>query len=167
MRFVAYFLVMVLTLILQSTVVSIFQIGGAKFDLPLVLVICVALTKGEKFGATFGLIFGLLEDMMYGRLLGFYAIIKFAVGYLLGYFSKDIFKGPIIITMGITFFVTIVYNLLFMFLCYLTGECARTWHYFLPTVLPVAILNMIISPFIYRRVNKIEHFFDYYFNTKY
>ena len=100
MRIAVRFIVMIILLALQTTIIPFFQIKGIKPDLPLVYAFCLSLTKSENIGASMGLFVGILEDLMYGRFLGFNALSKFISCYLLGYGSHDIFKGPVVITMG-------------------------------------------------------------------
>lgn len=167
MRMMAYVFIMVILLVFQSTVMELFKIGGIKPDLPLVFALCCSLVKGENMGAFMGFVNGILEDIVYGRFLGFNALIKFLTGYIQGYFTRDIFKGPAIITMGLTFLGTLVYNIIFIFLSLIFKEITNPWYFFTPIVLPSALFNMIISPFVYYAIVKIERFFDYYFNVKY
>ncbi|WP_422444561.1 rod shape-determining protein MreD [Thermoanaerobacterium sp. DL9XJH110] len=167
MRVMSYALIVILLIILQSTVMAFFQIGGIRPDLPLVFILCVALVKGEYPGAFFGLVSGLLEDIIYGRFLGFNALVKFLTGYIAGYGSRDIYKGPAIITMGLTFLGSFIYNLIFMLISTFLGQINQPWNFFMPVVFPTALFNMLISPFIYHLVVKLERFFDYYFNIKY
>lgn len=167
MRMAAYVLIMCVLVVFQSTAMELLKIGGIKPDLPLVFALCTALAKGESMGAFMGFINGVLEDIIYGRFLGFAALIKFLTGYIQGYITRDIFKGPVILTMSFTFLGTLVYNIIFIFLSLIFGEIANPWYFLMPIVLPSALFNMVVSPFVYCAVIKIEKFFDYYFNVKY
>jgi len=167
LRMVAYVLIMVILMVFQSTVMELFKIGGIKPDLPLVFALCTALVKGENTGAFMGFVNGILEDIVFGRFLGFNALIKFITAYIQGYTTRNIFKGPAIITMSLTFLGTLVYNIIFIFLSLIFKEIANPWYFFMPVVLPSAVFNMVVSPFVYYAVVKLERFFDYYFNVKY
>lgn len=162
-----YSLIMVIFFVLQTTVISVFQITKVKPDLPLVFSMCLILIENEKTGSSMGLLNGILEDIFYGRLLGFNAMVKFLTNCILGYVSKNIYKGPMIITMGLVFFGTIIYNLLLAVLCFMTGILAKSWGFFVPITLKSALLNMILSPLIYGGTIRLVRFFDCYFDTKY
>jgi rod shape-determining protein MreD len=160
-------IIMAILLIFQTTLIPIFQIRGIKPDLPLVYAFCLSLTKGENIGASMGFCVGILEDIMYGRLLGFSALAKFISCYILGYSSRNIFKGPAVITIGLVFLGSLFYNLIFVTIGFMLGDLTHPLLFFLPVALPSALYNMIISPFIYSWVVKMEDFLDYYFNIKY
>lgn len=167
MRILAYVTIMLVLLLVQSTLISFIQVWGAKPDLPMVFALCMSMIRGEKIGAVTGFFNGFLEDILFGRFLGLNTIVKSATSYILGYGSRNIYKGPAILTMILVFLGSIIYNILFMFLAFLTNEINRPWYFFLPIAIPSSFLNMIISPIIYFAVSKLERFFDYYFDIKY
>ena len=167
MRALAYFLVIDVLLVVQTTLLNFFQIYGVKPDLPLVFALCTAMVKGEKAGALTGLLNGFSEDILFGRFLGLNTIAKSVTGYIVGHASRDLYKGRVIITMALTFIGSVIFNFLFMLLTFLTGEASHPWYYFLSIAIPSALLNMLISPLIYLGVSKMERFFDYYFDIKY
>lgn len=158
---------MVVLIIIQSTFVSFINIYGVKPDIPLVFAMCITLIKGGKIGAFTGFLNGLLEDILFGRLLGFNAFIKLISMHILGYCSRDIYKGPAFITMALVFLSSVTYSFIFAIFSFFTKELTSPWIYFVPISIPSAIFNMILSPFIYMGVLKLEHFFDYYFDIKY
>jgi len=143
------------------------RIFGVKPDLPLVFALCIAIANGEKAGAATGLLNGILEDVFFGRFVGISAISKTATAYLVGYGSQNLYKGRTIITMALTFMGTVLFNLCFVIVAYLTGEMSYPWHQFFSISIPTALLNMIISPIIYQAIARMERFIDFYFDIKY
>jgi rod shape-determining protein MreD len=66
------------------------------FDLPLVVVIYYAMSRGPLVGLTLGGAAGLLQDMLTGSLLGAGAVSRVLVGYLVGSAStRLVFAGPL------------------------------------------------------------------------
>lgn len=167
MRFMAYILIMMALFILQSTVIAFLQIAGIKPDLPMVFALCISLYKGENIGSFMGFLNGFFEDIVYGRFLGFNALVKFFTNYVAGYATKNIFKGPALMTMVLVFLGSLLYNFIFIFVNIFVREINIPINFFVPVILPSALFNMIISPFIYRGVVRMERFFDYYFNIRY
>jgi len=167
LRSVVLGLITVVLVVVQSTLISVINIYGVKPDIPLVFILCVSMIKGERTGAVIGFLNGLLEDILFGRFLGFNALVKSMSGYILGFASKNVYKGPAIITMFFVFMSSIMYNFIFMLFSFLIKEITNPWVYFLPITIPSAFLNMIISPFVYLGISKLEHFFDFYFDVKY
>lgn len=167
MRFLAYFLAMVLLFVFQTSVVSILPFNGIKPDLPLTFALCISLYKGENIGAFIGFLNGIFEDIVCGRFLGFNALVKFLTTYVEGYASRDIFKGPAIMTMALVFLGSLLYDFFFILVNLFINELKYPWYQLVPVALPSALFNMVISPLVYKSVVKLERFFDYYFNIKY
>ncbi|MGI6486644.1 MAG: rod shape-determining protein MreD [Thermoanaerobacterales bacterium] len=167
MRIAARFIVVTLLIVLQSTVLPFLHIKGIMPDIPLVYAFCLSLIKNERIGASMGVFVGIIEDIMFGRFLGYNALVKFISCYGIGYCSRTIFKGPVMITMSLVFLGSLFYNLIFVIVGTLLGEITSPWLLFIPISLPAALYNMLISPIIYYIVQKTESFFDYYFNVRY
>ena len=167
MRTIASFFVLNALLLVQTALSNFISFYGVKPDLPLVFIICTAIAKGKKAGALTGALNGVVEDVLFGRFLGLNAIAKSITGYIIGYTSRDLYKGRVIITMSMTFIGSVVFNLLYLLIAFFTGESSQLWHHFLTIAIPSALLNMIISPLFYFGVFKMEWFFNHYFDTRY
>jgi len=61
------------------------------FDLPLIIVLHVGMTRGKIPGMITGLVMGYFQDAMSGGVLGFNGISKIAAGYLGGYLKEKLF----------------------------------------------------------------------------
>jgi rod shape-determining protein MreD len=76
--------VLVVALVLQVSMVSDLQVGGAVGDLLLVVVVAAGLTGGADRGATWGFAAGALYDLVLDTPFGLsaltYALVGFAVG---------------------------------------------------------------------------------------
>lgn len=93
MRFLYYPLLVFSSLLLESAVVPIllpewFRPG---FDLPLIIVLHLALSKGKNPGMIAGLIVGYLQDAMSGGVLGFNGVSKIIAGFMGGYLKEKFF----------------------------------------------------------------------------
>ena len=93
MRFLYLPLLFGAVLILQSAAVPAilsdrFAYG---FDLPLVIVIHVAMVRGKTPGMLAGLVLGYLQDAMGGGALGFNGISKIIAGFMGGYLKEKFF----------------------------------------------------------------------------
>jgi len=93
MRFFYFPLLFGAALILQSAAVAVVLpnsfAGG--FDLPLVITIHVALTRGKTTGMMTGLLLGYLQDAMSGQVLGFNGVSKIIGGFMGGYLKEKFF----------------------------------------------------------------------------
>jgi len=152
---------------MQTTIFNFTWIFGIKPDLPLVFALCIAIANGEKVGAATGLFNGFLEDVFFGSFIGISTVAKSATAYIVGYGSQNLYKGRTIITMALAFIGTVIYNLFFVIVAFLTGELVYPWYQFFTIAIPNALLNMLISPLIYQGVVRIERFINFYFDIKY
>lgn len=146
---------LLLSLVLQATVVP--SLGGflRRLDLILALTATVALLYGPKEGAIFGLIAGLLRDVTLGLNLGLYSIPLFVVGYGIGHFSRIVFRDSIVVpflvglgSMGIYWLMLTAING-FLFGYWLSGG----WFWQLATSL---LANSLIVPVIYALIGRFR-----------
>jgi rod shape-determining protein MreD len=93
MRYFYFPLLFGSALILQSTAVPVvlpdWFVDG--FDLPLIIVLHIAMTRGKVPGMMTGLVIGYLQDAMSGGVLGFNGVSKIIAGYTGGYLKEKFF----------------------------------------------------------------------------
>jgi rod shape-determining protein MreD len=68
----------------QATVAPALRIGDVLPDLPLIVVVLLALRRGPEFGCVAGFVAGLLQDTAGGGLIGIQALTKALVGFVVG-----------------------------------------------------------------------------------
>ncbi|MBP1678207.1 MAG: hypothetical protein H6Q29_118 [Bacteroidetes bacterium] len=78
-------------LLLHTTIVPFIAIGGIIPDLPLLLVIIIAILRGQVPGTLAGFFIGLALDLLSGGdgVMGLSALTKTAAGFLAGYFYNE------------------------------------------------------------------------------
>jgi rod shape-determining protein MreD len=68
----------------QATIAPALRIGDIAPDLPLIVVVLLALRRGPEFGCVAGFAAGLLQDAAGGGLIGIQALTKALVGFAIG-----------------------------------------------------------------------------------
>ncbi|MCL6640266.1 MAG: rod shape-determining protein MreD [Candidatus Rokubacteria bacterium] len=68
----------------QATVAPVLRVGDVSPDIPLVIVVLLALRRGPEVGALAGFAAGLLQDVTAGGLVGAQALTKALLGFGLG-----------------------------------------------------------------------------------
>ena len=70
--------------LLQASLVPALRIADVAPDIPLIVVVLLALRRGPEFGCVSGFAAGVLQDMATGGLLGVQALTKALVGFIIG-----------------------------------------------------------------------------------
>jgi rod shape-determining protein MreD len=70
--------------LVHATLAPALRIADVSPDIPLIVVILLALRRGPEFGCAAGFVAGLLQDVAAGGLLGVQALTKALVGFGLG-----------------------------------------------------------------------------------
>jgi len=68
----------------QATVAPALRIGDVAPDLPLIVVVLLALRRGPELGCVAGFAAGLLQDVSGGGLIGIQALTKALIGFAIG-----------------------------------------------------------------------------------
>ncbi len=84
MRLPLYFLAIGGGTLLQSTIAPVVGFMGVVPDVPLVLVVLLALRRGPEVGCLTGFALGLAQDVVAGGPLGLQALSKAIVGFVAG-----------------------------------------------------------------------------------
>ena len=72
---IALFFMILISFLLQCTLLHVISIGSITPNLILILCISMGLMRGRKSGLWTGFFCGFLVDMFYGSVFGFYALI--------------------------------------------------------------------------------------------
>lgn len=142
--------------VIQCSVFGNIAYTGIIPNLMIILISSFGFMRGEKEGLVIGFICGLLNDVFFGELLGFYALILMYIGYINGkfchiFYPQDI-KLPLalIITSDLSYGI-ICYILLFMF----RGKFQFSY-YFTSVILPEALYTIVITLFLYPLILKVN-----------
>ena len=148
--------IIAIVLLIQLTILNSFTLQGLKPDLALIVVIMFALLKGEGEGAVIGFVSGLLQDIFSVGLLGVNALVKTVMGFICGIIKKRIFVEHILLVVPIlTLLISIAQSgLMFIVLRAFGMEYDLAWS-LRQVIIPEALYNSFLSPFIYLGVKKL------------
>lgn len=138
-------------LILQATVFDFIRLWGIKPDLVLMVVVCHGFIHGSREGAYLGFLGGLLSDFLTGHYIGLNALSKMAAGYVVGISETSLYKENIIIATFVSFLGTIVGQVVQYLLLLVIGIKIGFGTALLQVILPVALYNVILTPFFYSK----------------
>lgn len=134
----------------QSTLLDKVIVFGVKPDLLLLLAVAYGLLYGPVRGAAVGFLGGILQDLLVGRLIGMHALSKAVAGALAGLAEREVFKENLAMPFLLTMVGTVLSELLVYSVLYAVGRhmpLAQAWK---QVIVPEAIYNAVLSPFLYR-----------------
>jgi len=104
MRALIFGLVVIINFIIQASLFSYIEIFQVHPNTALLIVVAYAMLRGDVEGAIIGFTTGLMIDIVFGGLLGFYALIYAVAGFLCGKPFKDFIREnyllPIVLTIA-------------------------------------------------------------------
>gem|GEM_PF-570691 len=136
---------LVATVLLQTTITPNIRILGANPDFMLVIVAAVGLLRGAEIGALFGFAGGALVALALFQPPGVVALALIIVGYLAGRYAEtsDLSSGlaPLITV----FAASIVASVVLTVAQFLLGREAPVWFVATRVILPVTVLNTLLA----------------------
>jgi len=145
-----FFLLLVLvTLILQTTALNYMVIYGFKPDLVLILVILNGFLRGTREGAFLGFSAGILQDLVSGGYFGLNAITEMVAGYLAGLGKDRLYRDNRVIAAGLTWVCTMGAQLIFYILLLSVDVPVPVVKALAYVILPTAFYNALVVLVIY------------------
>lgn len=142
-------LMIMLAVLLQTSVVTFFQVGNARADLLLIITFSAGLIFGRTAGVSVGFFSGLLWDLLTAQFFGMNTLAKLIIGYIAGVFEKKVFKENPILPVVAAFLATFIHEIVLYICAYMLNIKAPILPLFGKIVLPTAIYNCLVGPFVY------------------
>ena len=144
--------IIIITILLQHSLIGRVYIFGVKPNLPLVAVIITGIINGSGYGGAAGLVTGLYHDAMTGKVIGVFALFGLYSGVLAGLSSKKNKSENTMIALLITYTISAVYESCVYLFGYVApvvwdgvGTHAGVIYAFVRIIMPVAALNTLIG----------------------
>jgi rod shape-determining protein MreD len=135
--------------LLQVSFFPYFKINGVQPDLVLALVIAWTVLRGLPEGITWAVLGGLCIDLLSGGPFGIFTLAMLVVSLTANLFHGRVFGSSIIIPLGLTFPLTLLFNGLSLLALNLLGRTID-WNLALSEILiPLAVLNSVVMFFIF------------------
>lgn len=159
-RVLFYAICILLLLTLQSTVLQYIRIYNVIPNLLVVFVIISALIRGNVEGGVIGFFAGLVLDMMFGRLLGFYALLGMYLGIGVGSVNRRLYRENLLVVVFFTFAASVVYETAVYFLnTFMSGDMNLIYQ-MTAKILPEALYNSVAAIFIYLLLIRVNRRFE-------
>ncbi len=148
--------IIVACFLLQCTVFQALSIGSISPNLLIVVTAAFGFMRGYREGLLVGFFCGILIDLLFGSVIGVYALLYMFIGFANGYFRTNFFpediRLPIILIASSDFFC----NLVIFFVLFLPRGRFSFGYYLGHTILPELVYTMIVSIILYYVLLKIN-----------
>ncbi len=148
--------IIVACFLLQGTVFQALAIGSISPNLLIVVTASFGFMRGYREGLFVGFFCGILIDLLFGSVIGVYALLYMFIGFANGYFRTNFFpediRLPIILIAASDFFSSLV----IYFVLFLTRGRFAFGYYLGHTILPELVYTMIVAIVLYYVLLKIN-----------
>ena len=142
-------LLILASLVVQTTVMPHLALFGVMPDLILEVVICVGLVQGPSAGALAGFAGGLLRDFTLNAPTGLSALAYLSVGYAVGAARPFVQSTSVTVPLLGVFFGSLAGTALYIGLTILLGVPAEPLGRLAQVVLLTSVYNALLVPFTY------------------
>lgn len=155
-RKIVLIVTIIVCFLLQCTVFKRLSIASVSPNLLVVVTASFGFMRGKKEGLFIGFFCGLLMDVMFGSMLGFYALIYMCVGYVNGFFKKNFFPEEVRMPLMLIAVSDLFCNILVYFVLFWFRGRFEFGFYLLHTIIPELVYTMIIAIVLYFVLLKIN-----------
>ena len=159
-KILVYILSILIIILFQTTVVDFIKIKNVKPNLILVYTICASMLEGSVGGGIIGLFAGLAQDILSGKILGFYALLGMYLGVIAGMINRRLHKDNILVVIFFSFFLTVVYECGVYFLSNIEKEVTNIFYIFKNILYIEALYNAGLSIIIHVLIIKVNTKFE-------
>ena len=148
----------VITAIIQSTVLPLIGFQGISPDMLLVVVVSYSLLSGKEKGFGIGFFAGLLQDLAFGNIFGINTLSKMAVGYLFGLAERKVFKEKVLLPVAATAVATLLHSVVMFIVLFLLGYKVDLLGTLTNHVVPLIGYNILIAIPVHHIVYRLTTF---------
>lgn len=159
-RKVTILLLILIAYLLQSTMIRILPMGGVAPNLLIILTSCFGFMRGKKEGMVIGFVSGLIMDVLFGNIIGFYALVYMIIGYLNGFFASIFYPEDIKLPMVLITSSELLYCFVVYFFRFLIQGKIRFGYYFMHIILPEIVYTIFVTIIIYKIILKINEWLE-------
>ena len=149
MRYHVAAAVLLLAALLQTSVVPVFSLLGIYPNVPLVVVVCWAIVRGQREALVVVPIAGIAVGLLDGQPLGMALLALIPVVLLAELREARIVEGDFLLALVTIVVATLAYETIFLVTLRLTGETVYWWGSFSRIIVPTAIVNALLMPPLY------------------
>lgn len=156
-RFIVYLIEIIVCYLIQSSMYPYIGLANVMPNMILILVVSTAYMRGRMSGLLMGFFCGLLVDIMFGRVIGLYALFYLIIGYFIGYANKIYDRDDYTIPLILVVISDAVYGFFYYVFEFLLRGRLNFPYYFRKLILPEMIYTLVATVVVYKLLHMINH----------
>ena len=153
--FLCSFLILLCSVIVETSILSNISFLPAVPDLVLICVLYFSFLNGKNYGQVSGFLSGLLLDFLSGSPLGFNCLYRTVIGYLSGVFRRTINSSGFIVPSLIGLLATIL-KVFLIWLISLFFKSIKIYNIFTFSFLFELVMNVLLTPLMFKFLNSFR-----------
>ena len=153
--FLCSFLILLCSVIVETSILSNISFLPAVPDLALICVLYFSFLNGKNYGQVSGFLSGLLLDFLSGSPLGFNCLYRTVIGYLSGVFRRTINALGFIVPSVIGLLATIL-KVFLIWLISLFFKSIKIYNIFTFSFLFELVINVLLTPLMFKFLNSFR-----------
>ena len=153
--FLCSFLILLCSVIVETSILSNISFLPAVPDLALICVLYFSFLNGKNYGQVSGFLSGLLLDFLSGSPLGFNCLYRTVIGYLSGVFRRTINASGFIVPSVIGLLATIL-KVFLILLISLFFKSIKIYNIFTISFLFELVMNVLLTPLMFKFLNSFR-----------
>ncbi len=159
-RKITMLLLILVGYLIQSTMIRILPMGGVAPNLLIILTSSFGFMRGKKEGMFIGFISGLIIDILFGNIIGFYALVYLVIGYLNGFFASIFYPEDVKLPMFLITSSELIYCFMIYVFRFLIQGKLRFGYYFLHVILPEIVYTLFVTIIVYKVILNINEWLE-------
>ena len=153
--FLCSFLILLCSVIVETSILSNISFLPAVPDLALICVLYFSFLNGKNYGQVSGFLSGLLLDFLSGSPVGFNCLYRTVIGYLSGVFRRTINSSGFIVPSVIGLLATIL-KVFLIWLISLFFKSIKIYNIFTFSFLFELVMNVLLTPLMFKFLNSFR-----------
>jgi rod shape-determining protein MreD len=145
-----------LVALVQTTLVPLLPGGTARPDLLLIIIVAWGIVRGGGEAALWGLLGGLFLDLLSGVPFGLQTLGLAAIGLLADLMETNFFRSNVLLPLAAICIASVLYHIVEAAALQTFGYPIDWEPYALGVILPTALANTILMPFIYGLLRRAD-----------
>ena len=144
--------IIIICFLLESTVFQKLSFASITPNLMIIVTATFGFMRGKKEGVIVGFLSGILIDIIFGDLIGFYALIYAVLGYANGLFRKIFYSDDIKLPLVLIAASDFIYGHIVCIFMFVMRSRFNYFYYLGTIILPELIYTLIVTLGVYQAI---------------